>query len=269
MNDILFISDLDGTLLDKNKRIPDRVIRALERFVKAGGSFTVATGRTEDTCRFATEILPVNAPMILYNGACIMERDSGKVLYDRTLDAGAFRPLAEELMERFPELCLQIFAYGPLILVNDKGTEDPYITGENQPFRRMGIRETPDRWLKMMLSAPPERLREIKAFIDSVKEGYPPYTGFFSADHYYELLPENCGKGEAARWLAGYMGLPMERVAAMGDHENDVELLRAAGISFAPSNAHESAKAAAGRVLRKSCDEGAAEQAAELLTNAE
>ncbi len=267
MEKTLFISDLDGTLLDKNKRIPDNALRALERFTDAGGLFTVATGRTEDTCRIATDILPVNAPMILYNGACVMERDSGRVLYDRTLDADAFRPLAEELIERFPELCLQIFAYGPLILVNERGTMDPYITRENQPYRRMRISETPGRWLKMMLSAPPERLREIKKFIDSVKAEYPPYTGFFSAEYYYELLPENCGKGEAARWLAGYLGMTMDRVAAMGDHENDAELLRAAGISFAPSNAHESAAAAARRVLPLGCDDGAAALAAEQLMN--
>lgn len=62
---VLLISDLDGTLLDSRKQIPLRAMDAIRRFVDAGGLFTIATGRTEETCRLATDLLPINAPVIL------------------------------------------------------------------------------------------------------------------------------------------------------------------------------------------------------------
>ena len=261
---LLLISDLDGTLLDSKKHIPESAILALERFTAAGGIFTVATGRTEDTCRIATDLLPVNAPVILYNGASIMDLSVRKVLFDRTFDAAAFRPLAEDLMARFPELCIELFAYGPLILVNPGQMMDPYILRENQPYRMMPLADTPDRWLKIMLSAPKQRLTEIVAYLDTVMDGYPPCSRFFSAEYYYELLPPGCCKGACAEWLSNYLQIPRQRVAAMGDHLNDLEILSWAGYGFVPSNAHESVKTIA-HVLPATNDEGAVARAVELL----
>ena len=103
---MFLISDLDGTLLDRNKKIPSNALDAVRRFVNQGGLFTVATGRTEDTCRLATDILPINAPVILYNGAAVMELKTKQVIYQRTLDGKAFRPMVRELMERFPDICV-------------------------------------------------------------------------------------------------------------------------------------------------------------------
>ncbi len=261
---LLLISDLDGTLMDSQKKIPENAVRALERFTDAGGTFTVATGRTENTCRIATDLLPVNAPVILYNGASIMDLLTGNVLYDRTFDATDFRPLAEDLLARFPELCIELFAYGPLILVNPRQVMDPYILRENQPHRMMPLADTPDRWLKIMLSAPKQRLTEIVAYLDTVMDDYPPCSRFFSAEYYYELLPRGCSKGACAGWISDYLQIPRQRVAAMGDHLNDLEILSFAEYGFVPSNAHESAKAVA-HVLPATNDEGAIAQAVEQL----
>lgn len=264
---MLLISDLDGTLLDSRKQIPPRAIAAIQRFVDAGGLFTIATGRTEETCRLATDILPVNAPVILYNGASVMDLQTGTVLHDRTFSAAAFRPLIAELMARFPDLCIQLFAYGPLILVNPSQVMDPYIIRENQPHRMLSLSDTPEQWLKIMLSAPHSRLCEVRDWLDTVIGQYPACSRFFSADYYYELLPEGCTKGACAQWLANALHLSAPHVAAIGDHLNDLELLRWAGHSFVPSNAHALAQAEA-TVLPSSNDSGAIADAIELLLEA-
>lgn len=264
---MLLISDLDGTLLDSRKQIPTRAIAAIQRFVDAGGLFTIATGRTEETCRLATDLLPVNAPVILYNGASVMDLQTGTVLYDRTFSAAAFRPLIAELMARFPDLCIQLFAYGPLILVNPSQVMDPYIIRENQPHRMLSLSDTPEQWLKIMLSAPHSRLCEVRDWLDTVIGQYPACSRFFSADYYYELLPEGCTKGACAQWLANALHLSAPHVAAIGDHLNDLELLRWAGHSFVPSNAHALAQAEA-TVLPSSNDSGAIADAIGLLLEA-
>ena len=263
-NRLLLISDLDGTLLDNRKNIPAKALEALERFTQAGGLFTVATGRTEDTCRLATDILPVNAPVILYNGASIMDLPSRKVLYDCTLEAARFRPLVSDLISRFPELCVEIFAYGPLILVNPDQIMDPYILRETQPYQMQALEATPERWLKIMLSAPKPRLIEIEAYLDTVMDLYPDCSRFFSADYYYELLPMGCNKGACARWLSSYLQIPQANTAAVGDHMNDQEILSWTGYSFVPANADPRVKVLA-QVLPASNDDGAIAWAVEQL----
>ncbi|MDD3336402.1 MAG: Cof-type HAD-IIB family hydrolase [Eubacteriales bacterium] len=257
---IMLVTDLDGTLLDSQKAIPAENLRAIEAFVRQGGLFTVATGRTEDTCQLATALLPVNAPAILYNGAAIVDLSSGTVLYSRTLNAAAYRPMLKRLMEQFPDVCVEIFAFGPLLLVNPSAVMDPYILREKQPYRMAALEDTPEEWLKMMLSAPHERLLEVQAFLESERPTLPECTMFFSADYYYEIVDAACSKGACVSFLAQALQVPMERIVAVGDHLNDLEMLRRCGYSYAPANAHPDAKNAA-MVLSRTNDEGAVAEA--------
>ena len=260
---MLFISDLDGTLLDDQKKIPDNVIEEINHFVQQGHLFTIATGRTEDTCRLATDKLPVNAPVVLYNGASIMDLKSGQVLHQRTLDAGLFKPIVQKLIDRFPDICIQIFAYGPLVLVNPNAPLDPYIIREKQPHCYKKLENTPDIWLKIMLSAPNTRLKEAATYLDNCTS-LPSCSRFFSADYYYEIVAEGCSKGDCARWLSNWLGLHQCDVAAMGDHLNDEEILSWCGIPYAPSNAHECIRSIA-HVTKKSNRDGAVAEALRSL----
>ena len=65
---------------------------------------------------------------------------------------------------------------------------------------------------------------------------------------YMEILPEKASKGAALRRLCGIIGVPLARTVAMGDCDNDLELLEAAGVGCAVANAYPSLKAAAQKV---------------------
>ena len=253
---MLLISDLDGTLLDGEKKIPPKAVTAIQRFVDNGNRFTIATGRTEDTCKIATEFLPVNAPVILYNGACIMELETKKVLFQRTISAKAFRPLINEVMEKFPDVCIEIFAYGPLILVNPEAIMDPYIIRENQPYLYMTLDETPEKWLKIMFSASHDRLVEMEKILDKWWPVLPDSRGFYSAEYYYEIVNDKCSKGECASFLSKHLNIPQNEIAAIGDHLNDVEVIKWVGHGYAPRNARREVKKYA-KVLEHTNDQEA------------
>ena len=76
------------------------------------------------------------------------------------------------------------------------------------------------------------------------------------ADRYWEMLPEDAHKGTGIQRLAQVCGYSLEQVAAIGDYYNDMEMLRTAGITAAPSNAPEEIRKMAGFVAGP-CDEGA------------
>lgn len=254
MKSLLLITDLDGTLLDDRQQIPERAMQAIRRFTDAGGRFTVATGRTEDTCRLATDLLPISVPVILYNGASIYDLKAHRVVTDRFLAASDFLPIVQEIAARFPDVCIEIFGYGPILLPNPAAPLDPYISRERQPYRMADWSALPAHWLKIMLRAPGPRLKEVEALLSAQK--LPPCQRFFSADWYYELLPPMATKGSAAEQLAELLHIPRQNVIALGDHCNDVELLQWVGHAFVPANARPEAAAVAEK-LPSTNNEGA------------
>jgi hydroxymethylpyrimidine pyrophosphatase-like HAD family hydrolase len=89
-----------------------------------------------------------------------------------------------------------------------------------------------------------ERLMRVKALLDS----HPRYSDFDyirSEKSLYEILPKGVSKGTVLPRLAEHLGIDMRRTVAIGDYDNDVSILRAAGLGIAVANATASAKEAA------------------------
>lgn len=256
----LFVTDLDGTLLNQSKVIPRNALDSINRYIQSGGIFTIATGRTEKSCCLATDMLPISVPVILYNGACVMDLQTHEVLYEHTLPAKVFRPIVQSVIERFPEVCIEIFTYGSLIFVNPKATIDPHIVREKQEYVSMPLEETPEAWLKIMLFAPHEILKKAAAFLDQQIGGCFKCNTMFSTEHYYEVLNGDSSKAKAVQWLANWMHIDKDNVGAIGDYLNDEELLAWCGYPYAPANAHDRVKKIACVTVRSN-DEGAIEEA--------
>ena len=86
-----------------------------------------------------------------------------------------------------------------------------------------------------------------------------------TAEHYLELLPVAATKGAALAHLAAHLGVSLDRVVAVGDHDNDLEMVEAAGLGVAMAHAPESVRAAADRVAPAPEDGGLLRLLAEVL----
>ena len=78
---VIIVSDLDGTLLPPSKIPLERDLAAIRRFEAAGGRFAIATGRTIQAAIRYQEMLGLQNPMIVYNGAAIYDSMNDKVLF--------------------------------------------------------------------------------------------------------------------------------------------------------------------------------------------
>ncbi|TDF96582.1 Cof-type HAD-IIB family hydrolase [Paenibacillus piri] len=239
---IMLVTDMDGTLLDSGKRISGENLQAIERFVDQGGLFTLATGRIASSAKRYADQLPIGAPAILYNGAVIHDFAAGRNVWERTLGANV-RPVLKWLMERFPELAVEIYC-----------GEEPYFIRENRitayhrqtegftrPIEQEGYeRQIQEPWYKVLFAWEPERLDEVEAYAASLKEEAEPFTWVRSDAKYFEILPAEASKGHALDHLLEMTGIDRANCIAMGDHLNDLEMLRRAGVGVAVANAHES-----------------------------
>lgn len=262
---VLLVSDVDATLLDKQKNIPPQNLAAIERFKAQGGAFTIATGRTHLTCDSIAQRSGVNAPVIVYNGGGVYDRATQTFLWRRMLERDALIEPFRILMARHPDVGVEINAGGPALMVNATAPIDPNVLRGNFPYTRADIADAPAQWFKIMFNAPQKSI--LKALEPEARGLLAPFlaqgcTLTYSGESYLELLPAS--KGTALEQLARIQGYARENIIAVGDYDNDVEMIRWAGLGVAVANAQENVRAAADQIVCTS-DEGAIAQLIALL----
>ena len=104
---LLLISDLDGTLLPSDKRIPPEDLEIIRQFQAAGGRFTIATGRTYEAASVYLEQVQPNAPVILYNGAMLFDPVKKQPIATLPL-ASSVRQIVRELLDWNPDMGAEI-----------------------------------------------------------------------------------------------------------------------------------------------------------------
>lgn len=253
-------SDMDGTLLDGSGNISEENKNAIRRFMENGGHFTVATGRSETIARPFLEKLDTNFPAILFNGAAVYDFGSGTFLYKTTLANEIVREIYEIALSVYPEICFQAFAEGPIRLFNRNGVTDHLAAQENQPMIHCDFDPSAE-CIKLLLYGENAQLKKVAAAIAHLSDGN--FVPVFSAPFYLEILPVGCSKGTAMAWMIEHFQIPGESIAAIGDFDNDLAMIRQAALGAAPANAQECVKKAADIIV----SDNNSSALADLITN--
>ncbi len=252
----ILLSDMDGTLLTSKKTISGEDRAALEKFIAMGGKFTVATGRTIQSFEQYRSMIPIQMPVIMYNGGGIYDYSQEKLLYSSPLPEIS-REMSMELMRLMPETGGEV--------LTDKGTYVFSNTEYQQLHTRlcgitpeyMSLSEIPEGgWLKVLFALAPEDIPHLQLLTEHL--GYTGEVDFVrSSDIFLEMLPKGVSKGSALRSYRKLEGMEDFTFVAVGDFDNDLEMIQAADIGVCPANAEESVKKAADIVLTRTNDQGA------------
>lgn len=260
---MVLVSDFDGTLINGSGTITNENITAIRQFVASGGLFCGATGRTQLNIGPYRRDLPIVAPWILYNGAGLYDFEAGEFITIMTMDRKPLMPIAKEVMQRFPDVNVQICTPDMLYLVNPSGKPDKLVVGEDQPYESCGIEMVPDEWVKLMFQGENALLKEIEPVLESQLDG-EVYRHFFSGETYMEVVYKHISKGSGLELLRKALsgnalsGKTMT-ICAIGDYYNDAEMLEKADISATPDNAPDDLKALADVVVNHHDDHAVAD----------
>jgi Cof subfamily protein (haloacid dehalogenase superfamily) len=243
LNDILLITDADGTLLTDDKRILEKDKAAIRELTENGGLFTIATGRSVPLTKPLAEELKLAIPAVILNGAAIYDFNTGRFLWQHTLPDKA-REYALIFKERFPSMAVEILRGDEVYVVYTNPLEEEHITwGCADPVRCTIDEIPPDNWLKILLVDEPEIIDECISFAAAKK-----FDGIHlvrSAPIYYEMLPFGANKGSGLKKLLELTGISGRTTVAAGDFMNDIEMLLAADIGVAVKNAEDAVKISA------------------------
>lgn len=254
----LLVSDLDGTLVDYDGTISPRVKGAVRRAMDKGVRVTLATGRIfQVTLPFAEELNP-NAPLICCNGGLIIDFLTREVVYQETIPL----PLVREAVRFAEEKGLRLGIYfddhrTSLEKPDPEGGFYLYLSGV-----QMHIVEDPLAFLnreplKFLITTDEE---ESELIITQLQERLGNRMRVFrSTPVLVEAALPGLSKARGLAHLAAHLGIKREETMAIGDNDNDAEMLAWAGLGVAMGNATPKTKAAADYIAPSISEDGAAE----------
>ncbi len=238
----LIISDLDGTLINSQHFISQENLDAISFFIKNGGSFAIATGRSKDNIRPYIENLTLNGPCILYNGGGIYNFQEERFLATELMDKSLVEEYIIYCMKNYKNMVVEIFTPDMLYIITPDHILDPYVEREKQVYLRTTLDEVMKKdWIKVLIYDSPESLQKAQSmlknynFLDKV-------DSFFSQVFYLELIKKGISKGAALERLKNSNQYSDKTIIAVGDYDNDVEMISSADVGIAVSNARECVK---------------------------
>ena len=268
--------DMDGTLLHDDKSISDYTLDVLRRIVKKGVILVPASGRPIGGMK---EAVLNNVDGIQYaicsNGAMLMDVPEEKSICETGIPTEkAVEAIA--YLEQFPVITARFVpssverTHLPSCFSTDKGTfraEGWEKTGLSEKYPYIRFSEGNVKDLGAFLRTSGVKVMKMGAFVlkdglaqELLEKGSPiPGIVFLrTGDGIIELNSVDASKGNALCTLCKKLGISMENVLAIGDNENDISMLQAAGISVAMENAEDDVKQAAKFVAGHNEEDGAA-----------
>ena len=258
--DIALIAlDLDGTLLNSRQTLSPRAIAAIGKASARGIKVVLASARPPRSVRGFHRKLNLSTPSIHYNGGLLFDFTTSRVIEHVALEL----EIAREMVARMDSLCgHEVIVTAELL---DKGfasrdDDDRHITQSRRlfPYDVVGPVE---QWLiqdmtKLMFAGEalllePLALRLARDFAGRANVVY-------AEANLIQVGSARASKGLALARLASEWGISRERVMAIGDADNDVEMLDFAGFSVAMANAPEHIRRSASLVTQTNDQDGCA-----------
>ena len=244
----IFFFDLDGTLLNSKKLITDRTKEALRQYSAAGNYFCINTGRAIESAKTVYDELELDLKgsfLCGSNGTQIYSVDEDRYLY-RT---GVELELVPKILDLAAEYDIHCHTYNEDHIVSRWNGEcmeyyrrvikTPLIVTENEMDY---IKEPPSKLIAIELHDHDKQERFRHALQEMVGD---KLTLLYSNPYYMEIFPSEAGKGSAVKRLADILGVDLKDTYAAGDEQNDISMIRAAGLGIAMINGTDIVKESA------------------------
>ena len=262
----IVVIDIDGTLLTPESTITSHTLQAVQAAQKAGIVVTLATARRYSNTYLIANELGLNSPLILYDGAILMQHPNPAILHKQLLPAHVGQQAVDILIRHNIQPVVHPF----------KDTKEEIWTGPPD-F------DTP--WVNTYFASAPVQIHRMP--FDDLCTGHPDpirVVAFASEEIIHALLPEitalecswtitrrgnygsselaimhqSCSKASGVMILARYFHVPLEEIMAIGDNNNDIEMLRTVGWGVAMGQASEAVKSVAHAITTSNREDGVA-----------
>ena len=244
---VLICTDLDGTLLRDDKSISRENLDAIEYFKSEGGIFTFVTGRMPFFIHDLCDAARINAPFGCINGGGLYDRSTQKYIWTRELEHSAIE-LAKYAADAVPGVGVQVNTFDRIYFSRENSDMADFRKICNVENTVKDFHEIDEPIAKILFGDSRDGVIEHIAEILLSHPSAKRYDFVRSEQTLYEILPKGINKGSILPILAKHLNVSPDKIIAVGDYNNDIEMLKVAKIGIAVANARPEVKAVADHV---------------------
>jgi len=259
---ILYVSDLDGTLLRSDETTSDYTNSVINSLVEKGMIFSYATARSLITAKKVTKGIEAKIPLIVYNGTFVIDNVSGKILIANYFEKAIVNVLDDLFCSGiYPIVYAYVdgkekFSFIPALC--SKGSKDFLQTRKGDI--RTNVVDSPEELKRgdifyITCIDAPEKLEPL---YEKYKDRYHCvyHTDIYTKEQWLEIMPPEASKSKAVKQLQAMLGC--EKVIVFGDGKNDIDMFQVADECYAMANAHDALKQCATGILLSNDEDGVA-----------
>lgn len=250
----LLALDIDGTLLNSNGKVCKSTIEAIKRVKNKAIMVTISTGRPIQGVYKYIDLLGLKAPIITYNGAMIIDSETKEIIYDQQLKEEDSRQIIELGLSY--DTTLVIWSNNKLYVnrIDDYITAYQSLSGEQarvvedyEVLYKAGV--TKVIWVNKA-----ETLIRYQDEISAVMNLSISYCT--SKPHYLEFFDSHVSKAKALEFIGNRNDISKEEMIAIGDGNNDIEMIEYVGMGVAMENATDRVKDVSNYITTSNDDKG-------------
>lgn len=261
----LYVSDLDGTLLNSNGRISNYSVETINNLISKGMIFTYATARSLVSAAPVTKGLTKNLPLIIYNGTFIVNSETGKIIHKNVFNKNQIE-LVKEIMES-NQVRPMVYALindreRVTVINNDLNEGTKHYLKNRQNDYRINLTDDYNSLYQgeIFYFTVIGEYKDLKPIYEKLKR-YDYYNITFQQEIYreeywLEIMPQSASKASAILKLKNI--LKCDEVISFGDAINDLPMFAISDQCYAVSNAVEKLKHCATDIILSNDEDGVA-----------
>ena len=260
--------DMDGTLLGKGRNISEKSKEIIKKAHEKGVEIVVTTGRIYNNAAYFSHILGVKSPVIAANGAIVRENNNN-IIYEEYIPTVDCLEIIKVLDKN--KISFQFYTTDTIYCSNliSKMATELFMT-KQIGYEMLKIKyimvDKIEKWEDILknnegkmtkciaISPKARKIESVKKALKKVKN----ITIYGSGKRSIEINYKEVSKGNAVKVLGEYYGISSDEIMCIGDNENDISMIKYAGLGVAMGNAIEEVKAVADFVTETNKEEGVA-----------
>ena len=252
----MIVTDLDGTLLAGGNNIPKKNISALRRAMDLGAQVVLCSGRMIEATLPIAEAVEANAPMVLFNGAMVYDRENDRILSGHTIP----RETAVQVLREIEAMGAYVQAFPGRGYFYETETEwTRYYSGKIS-VQGQAVDMKLSEWLesdvyKLLVIGP---AGELNAMQEKLSPMFPDVCFVKSCELHLEIVAGGVDKATGLKELTAISGVGPDEMLGFGDEANDLPLLHYVGHAHVMENAPENVRREIRRTAPKNTEAGLA-----------
>lgn len=253
----MLFSDMDGTLLKNDVEVSEKNKIAIQKAVKKGVQFVICTGRgVFGVERYLEELNLIGKEgfVICQNGGAVYDLKDMSLAIRESFSPKVFAPIVHFARK----LDLELYYYDDRIFMAETESErvKKYckVMGSNVKIMKEPLFHEGE-FTKCLITGEREKLLLVQKLVNEIAGN--ELDCFFSSKIFMEVVKKGVSKGNIMEETAKKARIPIQEVIAVGDSDNDISMIKKAGLGIAVANAEPEVKEIADFVTKNRCEQDA------------